>query len=151
MDAQTFLVRERETIVDSAERALRGRYTVETAQERRLRLETLYELIAEAVDGRDLGPLLAHTRRIARKRFFGAYDLSEVQMAFNVLEEAMWRRIFDALPPEEWEAIIVFVSTAFGAAKDTLGREWVSLATGTHAASLDVGALFAGTERSVGS
>jgi hypothetical protein len=68
-----------------------------------------------------------------------------------VLEEAMWRRIVDALPPKEWEAIIVRVSTVFGAAKDALGREWVSLATGAHAASLDLDALFAGTERSVGS
>jgi hypothetical protein len=38
------------------------------------------------------------------------------------------------------------VSTILGAAKDALARKYVSLATNTHAPSLDMQALFAGTE-----
>ena len=38
------------------------------------------------------------------------------------------------------------VSTVFGAAKDALGRRYVSLATHTRAPSLDLRALFAGTD-----
>ena len=149
MKAQPFLIRERESIVGAAEHALRGRYAGEDAQEKHHRLETLYGLIVESVDHRELGLLLAYTQKIARDRFNAAYDLSEVQTAFNVLEEATWRRIFEALPPEEWEESLGLVSTAFGAAKDALGREWVTLATTAHVASLDVRALFAGTDRAV--
>jgi hypothetical protein len=36
------------------------------------------------------------------------------------------------------------VSTVLGAAKDALGREYVSLASRTHAPSLDLRALFTG-------
>ena len=149
MKAQPFLIRERESIIGAAEHALRGRYAGEDAREKRHRLETLYGLIVESVDNRELGLLVAYTQKIARDRFNSAYDLSEVQTAFNVLEEATWRRIFEALPPAEWEESLGLVSTAFGAAKDALGREWISLATDAHVASLDVRALFAGTDRAV--
>jgi hypothetical protein len=38
------------------------------------------------------------------------------------------------------------VSTILGAGKDALAREYVSLATNAHAPSLDLRALFAGTD-----
>ena len=149
MDEVPFFRNEREAIVTAAEDALHGRYEAEGAEERRHRLEALYDLIVDSVERRELGLLLANTRTLARLRFDAGYDLSDVQTAFHVLEEAIWRRIFKVLAPEEWREVLSLVATAFGAAKDALGCEWVSLATDAHVPSLDVRALFAGTERAL--
>jgi hypothetical protein len=151
VDTHTFLLAERQTVVAAALASLRGRYATADRHEVEYRLEAFYDLIAESVERRELTRLLTYTGRVARERFSAGYDLSEVQTAFNVLEEALWRRIFAALPAAEIAETVGLVATAFGAAKDTLGREWVSLATERHVPSLDVSALFAGTERSVAS
>ncbi len=79
-------------------------------------------------------------------RFEAGYDLSEVQAAFNALEGATWSRILADLEAGDLAEALGLISTVLGAAKDALGREYVSLATHTRAPSLDLKALFAGTE-----
>jgi hypothetical protein len=68
-----------------------------------------------------------------------------VQTAFNVLEEAMWRKIVAVTPPEHLAEAIGLLTTVLGAGKDALARTYVALATNQHVASLDLGALFQGT------
>ena len=84
-------------------------------------------------------------QQIAAERFTSGYDLSEVQNAFNALEGAIWTRVFAALEPGQYAEALGLVTTILGAGKDALAREYVSLATDTHAPSLDLRALFAGT------
>jgi len=147
MSTSAFLAEQRPAVVERAARSLgSGRYRSAGTDETRRRLDTLYRAVAASVERRDLGDLLALTRAIARERFEAGYDLSEVQAAFNALEEALWRAIFGRLPQNELAETLGLVATAFGAAKDALGREWVALATRAHAPSLDLRALFAGTD-----
>ena len=148
MTAPEFLRGQRDAVVESSRRALVARHYADAAKTRE-RLEALYTEIVESVDRHDVTNLLAHTRRLAHERFDAGFDLSEVQSAFNALEETLWTRIFAEVPAPEIAETLGPVTTAFGAAKDALAREWVAMATGTHSPSLDLTALFAGTERAI--
>jgi hypothetical protein len=144
------LTRRRETIVSDAEaslaRAHSRHYESAGPEAVRKRLDALYEHLVGALEHRDLGPMLAYVEQVAEERFNAGYDLAEVQTAFNALEEATWSRVFAELEPSEFAESLGLVSTVLGAAKDALARRYVSLATNAHAPSLDLQALFAGTE-----
>ena len=110
------------------------------------RLDDLLSLAITAIAERNLAPMVAHANAIALERFEGGVDLAEVQTAFNVLEEVIWVRILKRVPGPEQAEALGLIGTVLGAGKDTLARKYVSLATKTHAPSLDLAALFAGTE-----
>ena len=57
----------------------------------------LFDLVAGAIESRSLARLSAYADRIATERFESGFDISEVQMAFNSLEVAMWRRVVAAV------------------------------------------------------
>ncbi|MGE5690403.1 MAG: hypothetical protein ACM33B_07580 [Pseudomonadota bacterium] len=147
---EAFLARERGTIVDAAEAALARvttrHYGAEGREEVRRRLELLFDRVATAVADRDLEPVVDYARAVAEDRFAAGYDLSEVQTAFNVLEEATWLRVFAELPPDAYAEALGLVSTVLGAAKDALAQRYVSLASDAHAPALDLRALFAGRD-----
>jgi hypothetical protein len=128
-------------------RAHPAHYETVGEAERRRRLELLFDHLRAAVDARQLDEILAYARELAAERYSTGYDLSELQTAVNALEEAIWASVFAHLAPEEYVEALGLVSTILGAAKDELAREYVVLATQTHVPSLDVRALFAGTER----
>jgi hypothetical protein len=69
-----------------------------------------------------------------------------VQTAFNVLEEVLWLRILKQFPPAEQGEALGLVGTVLGAGKDALARKYVSMATRTRTPSLNLQALFSGTE-----
>jgi hypothetical protein len=150
METAEFLGRERRAIVDAAEAALERTHVrhYEAAGERevRRRLEALFDHLHGALAGRDLRPMVGYAERIAEERFEAGYDLSEVQTAFNALEEATWARSLAELDPSRLADTLGLVTTILGAGKDALARRYVSLAANTHAPSLDLRALFAGTE-----
>jgi hypothetical protein len=150
MDTAGFLTRERGAIVSNAEEALahlhERHYESAGPVVLRQRLDMLFDQLVGAVAARDLSSVLAYAGSIAQERFDAGYDLSEVQAAFNALEAAAWGRILACLEGDDLAEALGLVSTVFGAAKDALGRRYVSLATQTHAPSLDLRALFAGTE-----
>ncbi|HTX20113.1 MAG TPA: hypothetical protein VMG34_15795 [Bacteroidota bacterium] len=112
------------------------------------RLKALYALTTRAVKEKNLGPMIAHAETVARERFEAGFDLSEVQTAFNVLEEAMWMRILKELPPDQIGEALGLISTVLGAGKDKLARTYVSLASKSKAPSLNMQSLFGGTEGS---
>jgi hypothetical protein len=110
------------------------------------RLKALFVLTTRAVKERNLGPMIAYAETIGRERFAAGYDLSEVQTAFNVLEEAIWTRILKAMPPAEYGQALGLVATVLGAGKDSLARTYVTLASKSRAGSLNLQSLFSGTE-----
>lgn len=152
LETTEFLTRERETIVQAAaatvERAHPRHYEAAGHSEVRRRLETLFDRMLDALAERNLTPVIAHAQQVADERFNAGYDLSEVQTAFNALEEASWQRVFAELEPAQFAEALGLVSTVLGAAKDARARAYVSLATQTHAPTLDLRALFAGSEGS---
>ena len=109
------------------------------------RLTKLLALTSDAIQTRNVGPMVDHARQIARERFEAGFDLSEVQTAFNVLEEAIWNRILKHLQPADYAEALGSVSTALGQGKDALAREYVSLASKSKAPSLNLQSLFSGT------
>ena len=146
-EALQVLEQERATIVDAAAESVRHSHTryVSAGQgETRRRLEALFDELAGALSSRDLGSVIDYARRLAAERFESGYDLAEVQGAFNALEEATWTVLCARLQPERLAVSLGLVSTILGAAKDALGREYVSLASQTHVPSLDMSALFTG-------
>lgn len=110
------------------------------------RLKALYVLLVRGVKERNLGPMVAHAEDVARDRFNAGYDLWEVQTAFNVLEEAVWKRIIKEIPPAEYAEALGLVSTVLGVGKDTLARRYVSLASKSRVPTLNLQSLFTGTE-----
>lgn len=89
--------------------------------------------------------MVQYTERIARQRYLTGFELFEVQTAFNVLEEVIWKRIISQMNPNDVAEAIRLVSTILGAGKDTLARTYVALAARAKAPVMDLKALFAGT------
>lgn len=110
------------------------------------RLKALFVLSVRAIKERNLGPMITHAENVAHERFSAGYDLSEVQTAFNVLEETIWISILQYLPATEYAEAFGLVGTVLGAGKDSLARRYVSLASQTKATSLNLQSMFSGTE-----
>jgi hypothetical protein len=150
MNTSEFLRRHRSEIVDAAEAALirLGVRHYQAAEEGEVlrRLDGLFDHVLDSLASRDLGSMVAYAESVAEERFNGGYDLSEVQTAFNVLEESIWTYAVGILEPGQLAETLGLVSTTLGCGKDALARKYVSLATRTHVPSLDLRALFSGSE-----
>ncbi len=85
-----------------------------------------------------------YAEHVAQERFRAGFDIGEVQTAFNVLEEAIWRVVIPRIPPGDLVESAGLIGTVLGAGKDTLARVWVSIATSQRVPSLDLTALFEG-------
>lgn len=108
-------------------------------------LEDLFNLVATAIEQRDLEGVIAFADDLAEQRFSSGFDISEVQAAFNSLETAMWRRVLAAEEPGDLPESIGLLSTVFGVAKDTLACRYVSLASQREIPSMDLSAQFKGS------
>ena len=150
MDINQLLHDQSNDILSDAEtaiaRARLAQYEKSGSEHTHQRLKALCTLTARAVKEKNLGPMIAHAETIARERFEAGFDLSEVQTAFNVLEEAIWVRILKNISPNDLAEALGLISTVLGAGKDTLARTYVSLASKTKAPSLNLQSLFAGTQ-----
>ena len=150
IDAAVYLATRRHSVVADAEAALAARvprYVQAGDSAAHDRLDLLYGRLVDALAGQNLAPLLDHARQVADSRFHGGYGLGEVQAAYNACEEAIWGRVLSDGDLERYATVLPYVSSALGAAKDALAREYVRLASGTHVPALDLTALFRGIER----
>jgi hypothetical protein len=141
------LGQERSSVITTAFESIRHtrtHYEAAGRDETRRRLAALYDELCAAVSSRDLGGIIGYARDLAAERFQSGYDLSEVQSAFNALEEATWRILCAQLQPDQLALSLGLVGTVLGAAKDALAREYVSLASQRHVQSLDLRTLFSG-------
>ena len=146
LDAQ--LLEAEPDVLDAAYAALHGSHVThyELAGEAftRQALADLFRLVVTAIRTRDLAAISAFSEGIAVERFNAGYDISEVQMAFNSLEDAMWRRVVSVEPAGDLAEAIGLLSTVLGYGKDAVARKYLSLACKRHVPSLDLSALFAG-------
>jgi hypothetical protein len=117
-------------------------YETVGAEEVRRRLGSLFDQLVGGVAMRDLTPIVEYSQQLAQERFAAGYDLTEVQTAFNALEESAWVRVLDRLEATDYAEVLGLISTVLGAGKDALARRYVSLAANTQAPSLDLRALF---------
>ncbi len=147
-DVLELLTQEGDAIVESAATALERsglRHYAEAGPEAvRERLDQLFALVVASVSTRDLVPMIDHATRVAHERFEAGFDISEVQTAFNVLEEKIWARVIEAMETSDLAEALGLVGTVLGAGRDALACSYVSLATHQHVPSLDLSALFRG-------
>jgi len=150
MDVAVLLENARPQVLDEAYAALESshiaHYEVAGEPLTRQRLGDLHDLVVDAIRKRDLTEVTAYSTAVAEERFHAGFDISEVQAAFNCLEESMWRRLVADEPQAELAEAIGLLSTVLGAGKDALARTYVSLAGHRHVTSLDLSALFHGTD-----
>jgi hypothetical protein len=150
MNVAELLADDRDEILDEAEAAIRRsglkHYAADGAGRTRERLERLYELATQAIATRRISGLIRYAERIAAERFAAGFGLFEVQTAFNVVEEAIWRRVLERIPADHLAEALGIVSTVLGLGKDALARRYVSLASRSEVPSLDLSAMFRGTE-----
>jgi hypothetical protein len=143
------LARDAAELIDEATDAVLrrhlGHYAASGRDEVRGHIASLYGRLVECVASKDATAMIAHARSIAEARFASGFDLQEVQTAINVIEETVWKRILAELPPDAFAHAIGLASTVLGMGKDELARTYVSLASRSHAPSLDLKALFRGT------
>lgn len=104
----------------------------------------LLELVEDTVRRRRVEAMVAYATSLAEERFAAGFEIGEVQTVFNVLEEAIWRKVIARLPADHLVEGAGLVGTALGAGKDALARSWVALASRRRAPALDFGALFEG-------
>lgn len=116
------------------------------AAENEKRLKLLFQLLLPCVKSRNLIPLTDYMQDITRERFNSGFAFYEVHTAINVLEETIWRQIIKHLQPREFAEALGLVSTVLGAGKSTLASVYISLASQRKAPSLDLSALFKGTD-----
>ncbi len=127
-------------------RARLKNYEAAGVQQIQQRLQALYELVTRSVAERNLVPMRMYAKAIATERFEAGFDLWEVQTAFNVLEETIWKCILNEMQPEQYAEALSLVSTVLGTGKDTLARTYVALASKTKTPVLNVQYLFNGPE-----
>lgn len=148
MELEALLSEAETEVLDAAYSSLHGSHVThyELAGEEftRQALTDLFRLVVSAIKTRDLASMSAYADGIAVARFNAGYDISEVQMAFNALEDAMWRRVVSAEPPSDLAEAIGLLSTVLGYGKDAVARKYLSLACKRHIPTLNLSALFAG-------
>lgn len=121
-------------------------YERDGEQATRARLDALFDQIAQAIRSRDMTELREHADRIGKERFEAGFDLAEVQSAFNMIEEAIWRRALERLPASELTEALGLVATAVAHGREALGRVYLALAGRRRKRSLGWSAAFKGTE-----
>lgn len=118
-------------------------YEESGVEENRQRLAKLYELTQVCIKTRNLTPILEYAQEIARQRYRDGFDLREVQTAFNVLEELIWKKITSEISPPDYPEAFGLASTVLGVGKQALAIEYVALASQKRDIdSLDMRALF---------
>lgn len=148
MDTESAFVNGREHIINDAYSALRGagsqHYAAAGEQFTRERLESLFDVVVAGIRDRELTSIIAYSNALAQERYNAGFGISEVQTAFNALEEASWRHLANTCTGEELIENVGLLGTVLGKGKDELAREYVSLASQSRVPSLDLSALFGG-------
>ncbi len=148
MDLIELLEREGDAIVEEASAALDRshleHYKMAGPAVGHERLAELYRLTVAGIRDHNLVPVMDYMAEVADSRFHAGYAIREVQIAINVLEEAIWNHIVQNVSPADLAEALGLVSTVLGAAKDSLARAYVSQASKSKAPSLDLSALFGG-------
>lgn len=82
-----------------------------------------------------------HAETVARERYHAGFGIEEIQVAFNALEEALWRFLTRDPVTAELADELGLIGSVLGAGKDQLARTYVTLVALRHAPAVDVQAL----------
>jgi hypothetical protein len=76
---------------------------------------------------RDTSPIVRHAEKLAEGRFQAGCDLREALTAFNVIEEAIWRRVLDDLEPRDLADALAAARRVLERGKEVLATHYTAL------------------------
>lgn len=131
MELSAFLQLNREEIIGLASGSL-SRIPVEYRQKdgrtaNRDRVEELFNLTLLSIETRNYLPLIDFSEKLAKERFDEYYDLHDIQVMYNVLEEELWKKILDEFNPEEFQDSLSLISTILGFGKEMIATTFSDL------------------------
>jgi methylmalonyl-CoA decarboxylase len=100
------------------------------SEERRHNVRQLFRLVLRCVREGRAEPIIRPSEQIAAHCFAAGIDLAEMQEAFSVLAETLWRHVTGALAGDQRVEALGLVNAIVGAGKDAQARTYVALAAG---------------------
>ena len=147
MQISAILVRTGDRVIGDAVAALeqrdQARRGVPSPAERRRDVEYLLELVRQCLHQGRSDPIITPSQQLAADCFGAGIDLADVQAAFVVLQDVLWRHLSAALPGDQQLETLRLVNAILGTGKDALARTYVALAkagSGTVAVTGPAGA-----------
>lgn len=110
------------------------------------RFKTIYNHTLQCIKDKNLLQMINYVEGIAKERFEAGFDIHEVQMAFFVLEDVIWKKIIKNMKPSNHAEALGLVSTVLGSGKYSLAHTYVTLASKTKSPLMDISVLFRGTD-----
>ncbi|SMO77578.1 hypothetical protein [Gracilimonas mengyeensis] len=133
MNLNNLLRSDRQEIIDWASESLARcplkHYRESDPEENKERLSRLFDLAESCIHTKNLIPMMEYSKKIGEERYRQHFDLEEVHVAFNVLEEAIWTKITEKVEPKYYPQAFGMVSTVLGFGKETLAVTYVSLSS----------------------
>jgi len=131
---------------ESLERVRLKHYDCAGSEINRGRLKRLFDSAAKSVGKKNLLHVSSYVKELSEERFKSGFGISEVQTAFNVLEEVIWRTLIREFPSDEIAEALSLISTVLGAGKEILAVTYVSLASKSSVDEVNPKNLFKGTD-----
>lgn len=105
------------------------------------RVEALLTAVLDSLRTASPLPVVEHADTVARARYQAGFGIDEIQVAFNALEEALWRLLVREVPAADLVEDLGRLGAVLGAGKDQLARSYVALASQHHRPAIDVDEL----------
>jgi methylmalonyl-CoA decarboxylase len=131
VDASAVLAGAEDRVTDEAVAALAQRDQARQSSrldERRRDVRQLFRLVLRCVRAGRAEPIIRPAEQIAAHCYAAGTDLTEVQGAFTVLAEVLWRQLADALAGEQLVQALGLLNAIAGTGKDAMARTYVALA-----------------------
>ena len=116
-------------VVASLERRDQAHHDASSPERRRRDVRHLFELVLRCVHEGSAESIITPSQQIAADSFAAGVDLAEVQGAFNILEEVLWRHVAGAFAGDQRVEELRLVNAVLEAGKDALARTYVALAS----------------------
>jgi methylmalonyl-CoA decarboxylase len=132
VDASAILASAEDRVIDEVVGALaqrgQGRESLLPDRSRR-NARQLFRLVLRCVRAGRAEPIIRPSEQIVAHCYAAGIDLTEVQGAFNVLAEVLWRQLTGALDGGQLVQALGLLNLIVGAGKDATARTYVALAT----------------------
>ena len=133
MDASAVLAHAEDGVIDEAVAALAQRdeacHQSPRTDGRRRDARQLFRLVLRCVHAGRAEPIIRPSEQIAAHCYAAGIELTEIQEAFNVLAEVLWRHLVGALDGEQLVQALTLLNAIVAAGKDAEARTYVALAT----------------------
>jgi hypothetical protein len=122
-----------------------GHFDADGLSRLRLLLLSILRAIHECLRHKSTEPVIQYAEEIARERFSSGFALDEVQVAFNVLEDAIWTQLSHEPDLGGLAKGFQGVRKLLRLGKDRFTQEYLEFSAEAKAPSMNIRALFEGT------